>query len=1206
MKNYSSLTNHEKSLILIKILYFCKKIIPNNNIFWCLFFITKFLGPFIITANFTSIETKFIKSIRNLVYFKNFETELNPLNYKILSIVLYFFITLPIFFLGFVYTEKTSINHRQDFILKFNLKQKILLKFSSIILFFIFIFSQHIIEILSFPILILITDSINKNSTNLDYKIFKPNILYTNLIIFKDNLIITLYPTFILNFFFIIFTNKMIFYFIKLSNDITSSSKSKLKLNNSFLIYLTITLIGNLQALHYYDLILNPDETKIKLIMLIISLIILAFPCASMILDLNFNSLIGKLLIQINLICIFLGIINAIFHDLENTIFLLVLKLIFSATLSFIIFSYCEKKSYENISKKLLTNFFEDNKNINIRLLLLILQKLTEKNKSISNLYYFIDLINEHKQLCKYKKCNCWKYELSGNVYDVELKNPKQILQISNFIIEVLENELFGSILNTNSESFKSNKEFCLLHIDFVFSVKHAEMLAYYLIDVYTNSHYNSSNLNKQNSNIPNFYILYKLFEFKKIISKTCIMKKKFEYGKYYENSLHMKDLVYLKNFVIKNFNNYEKLYALKQNILNNMRYETELNKSTAHSKKYDINKVKLNNVAFNFEDIIDLCEELTNDYKNLKKFIVKNYCKTPLKNAEMGFILFHFFNLFLKKIPISIRLSFTVFEKYDNILILDSVYKEIEMRHPIITKVDTNMNFYIRYISQKLCDSTFYNKSDLLDKDLHILIPEIFSEMHSKILKTFVFIEKQKKLNIDAYLITKRNHYWPVSIKAVIFPCLDYNVKILIDLRPIKQANDSCFDEYYFILDRKMDIVCFSYNFEEKYSLNYEFFKRLNINFCDLFGINLNLLNANFIQDIINIEKNEYSFLNEDGNNQNNFQSPSQSSGSSSNGLEVFNNILQKIKNKNNNLENYENSIINNFKKKSINRAKAKFIEYLIKKDKLIPSIIKLKNSICEKESDKDLYEKLLEFERKINNRATDLNFFSRQQSLFSFSNYIRGSTIFRNSAKKGLLDLFNIYFNIVSIGNIPYYQVKLIDFDISNNNHANTTIYTNLNNTYQNNNFLNIPDKNLTKISNKSLFIDSGNNFNKVQTPTIKDESFFNSSTGRGILNNSNSQFMFNRSHISSSNINFLSGGDFNKKNSAYLDGEKKINFENLNKNLYTTKNTLTIEKNKKEYYAQLQVGQKNLNATQWVHYFVNTILNTSKLYVNNMLNC
>ena len=38
-------------------------------------------------------------------------------------------------------------------------------------------------------------------------------------------------------------------------------------------------------------------------------------------------------------------------------------------------------------------------------------------------------------------------------------------------------------------------------------------------------------------------------------------------------------------------------------------------------------------------------------------------------------------------------------------------------------------------------------------------------------------------------------------------------------------------------------------------------------------------------------------------------------------------------------------------------------------------------------------------------------------------------------------------------------------------------------------------------------------------------------------------------------------------------------------------------TIGKNKKEYYAQLQVGQKNLNATQWVHYFVNTILKSQE---------
>lgn len=38
-------------------------------------------------------------------------------------------------------------------------------------------------------------------------------------------------------------------------------------------------------------------------------------------------------------------------------------------------------------------------------------------------------------------------------------------------------------------------------------------------------------------------------------------------------------------------------------------------------------------------------------------------------------------------------------------------------------------------------------------------------------------------------------------------------------------------------------------------------------------------------------------------------------------------------------------------------------------------------------------------------------------------------------------------------------------------------------------------------------------------------------------------------------------------------------------------------TIEKNKKDYYNQLQEGQKNLTITKWIHYFTNTVLEAQK---------
>jgi len=1211
MKNHATITEHEKLLIFIRILYNLKKRIPNNGIFWYLFFITKFIGPFIIVSSYSNLENDFINVLRNLVYYKDFKNEINQNFFQIFSLIIYFLVPVPVLLIFYIYYQKTTIYQRADNLMKLEKKYKILIKIAGVLILLILIFSQHIIEILSISLIQVIIQNSNINSTNFNINNFKSPNVYHNIISFGNSLYLTSYPTFILNFLYIFFINVIIYYFIKYSNDITSGFDSRIKMNNSNILYISISIIGNLQAFQYYDMILENEKTSIRLIFIIISLIIMSYPCFNLLLDMIYKSSVGKLLMILQLLCIVLGLINIIFPDLENSIFMIALKFFISGTFAFLIFSNIEKKTYQKIENKLNKNFFEDNKRINLKLLLFIIEKLTSQDKIVGNLYFFIEIISAHKRNCKYRKCSCNRYESFSNVENIELKNFQEIDEMIKLITEVIENELFVSIVNTTSDSFVANKEFCLLHIDFVYNVKKSDMLAYYLIDVYTNQYYDSSKIKQSHHQIPDTYVLFKLFEFKKIIFKGCI-KKKIKEVKFYNSIEFLNDLNFLKGLISKNFSNYEKLFGLKQNILNNFLYESKLKKNSFGGHKYDINRAKLNNQVYSFENIIDLCEELAHDYKALKNYLKLKYSINSLRNAEVSFVLYNFYMLFNKKVSFSIKNFFSVYEKYENILFLDTVYKEIEMRHPMILKIDTKMNFNIKYISQKLCDLIFYQKNDLIDREMHILLPEIFVDMHSKIVKNYIFVEKQKKLTIESFLVTKKFHYFPAIIKSVIFASLDYNLNILIDIKPIIKVKESFFEEYYFILDRKMNSICFTRSFEEKYCLNLEFFKRLKINFCDLFGINYVLLNTSFEEEIKKIEKNSYSILNPNRNsnisNNKGQSSSNENLGIEDNGknnVDFFSNLknITKKNTKRNTIIDEETSskviLGDEYTKKAFTYQKGKSVEYIIKKDKIMPSILKLKNSIYEKESDKDLYDKLVNFEKKINQRITDVNFFNRQQSIFS-NNFIRGSTIFKNQKKKGKLDLFSLYFQLVSIGNIPYYLIKIIDLDMAatlNNSIISNSLNLSIQNNTLNNDFLGTTTK--KPITTVSLFKDSTNNkILKVNIPTFKEDSLIsvnnfqhinlglnasnksllNPSYSNNIPNNyrkaSNVTFAVNNngnSYSCNNLISFMNNSVNNPllnntfTNNSMIQGKmsinasenenvKKLNYDNLNNNIYT----------------------------------------------------
>lgn len=180
------------------------------------------------------------------------------------------------------------------------------MRISAIFISFVLLFSQHLIELLSFSLIETyekytassttsdntantnITDftgysGINiGNSRNDSNNSFKSANIFKNILPYNNSLVLPPIAFLAINLFFIGVKNTIVFYLIKFSNDITFSSGAKLKLPNKRMVIVIVALgiIGNLQALHYYDFIFSN---------ILIGLLFLIFLCTQMLLKLIYS-----------------------------------------------------------------------------------------------------------------------------------------------------------------------------------------------------------------------------------------------------------------------------------------------------------------------------------------------------------------------------------------------------------------------------------------------------------------------------------------------------------------------------------------------------------------------------------------------------------------------------------------------------------------------------------------------------------------------------------------------------------------------------------------------------------------------------------------------------------------------------------------------------------------------------------------------------
>jgi PAS domain S-box-containing protein len=591
------------------------------------------------------------------------------------------------------------------------------------------------------------------------------------------------------------------------------------------------------------------------------------------------------------------------------------------------------------------------------------------------------------------------KFQLNPNS-----KNENEIMiSFQNYyheLIVLFKNEIEKSLCTTNVKSKDSNfylEEYLLLHLDFMLYFRRKTQLCLYFKNRYTNLRIKSFKFN--------FYL--HLLENKILqIDNEINLRRTDKYHlekQYLDVFFYVKLLTQIQNLLVKNLENYQNLVKFKH-VFNNKVLKGN-------------NQDKSLNIKINGEDLLNSCLDMSRDYEDLLIILTDEFNESNLKNVELCFLLYNFFYLLDKHIPIEIESNFISIKDYFSLQHFETSFEEKGIRHPMIMKL-TFKNFIITYISQKLCDNLGYKKQELLGEDFHKLLPTCFNEQHSLMIKKYMLYDKNCYFKKETFILAKNGYYFRLKVNLSALPGLSENT-YMVDMQPahheiLKPSNNF----FVIVLDRKFNILTINEEFEEKFSLNLEMLKKMDVSIFDLFALPVNQIMSEFNEKLGKIEN-----LNEHWNNL----------------IEIFKCsdlklLLKEAENKNSSnkqkipelpsspyKKNQSRELSNTNSDYSFNRNKfgdnyLSSKTFYRRKMVMTPFLQKLQSIVLENEYPKEWYNKITEIEKAIN----------RSISPTIRLTFIKGLTSeFKNAPN----DLLKIEIQLRCIANLPYYLIRIWD---------------------------------------------------------------------------------------------------------------------------------------------------------------------------------
>ena len=843
---------HDKVPSYISFLILLKSHFTNNCLFHILSFFFRFVGILILCANF-SLKLQEVKN-KSLSFYLRYLTatkliEISGINnngYIIISLILFFLFSFRII---------------SYFILIKKLKTKKHLTKTNLIYYQILNIFEHLVYLL-YPFIIEFLAQILFLYIFPDSFIFKKEASsILNILIGIINLILIIGYN-ISNYFFMLIINKPY-------DDHNFGIKYRYSSRKFWIVLIlqNIALIQNIQIFFTTD-----NQVKIfsyiylcffGLIFLILFLISLQKYNYQNITN-SFISVMTSFSFFSILIKCFCSLCGYSFSTNYSIISVNILKIIVS-----IYFSYLNNSISNNFLFKIaMKELFKINKEISKKriydcfIYVMDILKGAKNNNKSNSTTKLLNHIFQHQNQCSLSNCKCKLIQIIPHGKEYDKNYTQNLINRISFLIE-------SAFIKSD---FSENCDLCLILSEHFFFFRDNPIMAYSFIQ--TLLIYNLDNLTisqflycyevsqKYIEAMLNFYYRVKMLEKKGKINEDQIA-----HDNLLESNFKEIFLIYEKiRKIQETMNNY------CQVIIDLIKQRNIVEESVKFKKMEDTGEILSIYFTYLTEDKIEEIIKILKYETNLYKYLFKemNELKTSKFPMEFYYKIFLFWDTFIEgKIDEKLIPIFYSFTKDHNLYsthINPNIFIVLRQRYVELNKTDQNTHYCIfkyskgmtiTYFSEPLAQLLGYLQSELIESDIDILMPNELSKPHNNMLLHYL-ITQQKRVykGINNKLFNKKGVLYNASTNGSALLGLGKNLLIMINIRIVE--NES---EFFFYYNQSLDLISFSNNFGNNFSLDLDLITKCNLNLLALFGINQDLLKKKLNEIKININ-NYKAFL--------------------------------------------------------------------------------------------------------------------------------------------------------------------------------------------------------------------------------------------------------------------------------------------------------------------------------------------------------
>ena len=933
----------------------------DNFYYYFLCLIVRFIPLIILSGDYltNSYSIKYSKSIQqylklftchNLVSILNFNYKIYIYIYTLLFILFILRIVIDIYFIirfqRYKYTQKWPLP----------------CKYKIIIDHITFLFYPYIIEYLSFIYYIyLFSDSfiIKHNFSNKNHFSFFIHIILSTILIVSYNII---------DYVDIICLNKkyIISIFDAYSNiNDNSNIKKTISFNGTNLTLYFIIFFQNFTIILTTENYLNIRYKIIFKIFVSIFLLLTIFIFFfQKINKFNYSNTINSCIDVMILYCFYSIIIDFIIlifrYRLKNIIILIVytfLKLFLSYMTSFLFSLKTQKYLEAKIREIIFQEKNEKSQNILINSLYYfhqIILNIKEKN-DIKLTLLLIDFLNPHIIACHKLVCNCKLLKPFMNKETILKNNFGELKEYKSKLLLILNYLFECTFIESN---YYDNYELTTLLSDHFCHLKDNPTMAFSLIHTLIISHKDKFS----KFQMVNLYALLQKYiyflsakskmEIEKYINENNneLLKKKLKIEKLKDYYNNLKNSYQVKKLLYKYINNHIKL----------LKYKIIFHDSLSFI--YDENYEYIISVIITFFEETTKIDDLFNESINnkIRKIVKKNednltnlnFVTYLLKNEQFYyrqiinyikhiqinentpiFIIFKYFIFFDifegGKIPDEIKGILLNFLSGKTSLYNTYITtKEYSILSKIYNKQNNSINskYYVIFEYKRDLLTKYYNEAcalklgylqkDIVNKRIDEIMHDEFAGSHQNLIKQLLIGNQLK------YVVTERSFFFDKSktiLYAVKYESLVlYNISKYLNI--IFQSTFKVENEYFFLLNQNFEILSNSKNFEREYFLNQNILKTYNIQILDILKIKLQKIEKAFKKELKSIQQQK--FLRQAKTDEYfipQFYVPSSNHITGMMNPLYFNisktNILSKLTNSNNNIEESQNKSENEFR---------------------------------------------------------------------------------------------------------------------------------------------------------------------------------------------------------------------------------------------------------------------------------------------------